>query len=671
MISLDGVHKGFAGRTLLQDVSLRLSEGDRVGVVGPNGAGKSTLLALLHGGSEPDLGTISRLRGTSIGHLSQEILSAPDATVLETALRPSGRLAAVVDELRSLPGAIDAATEPAHQAALAARLAELHAQQADLGGHDREARAKRILAGLGFAPGAEERPLRTFSGGYVMRAELARLLTDLPDLLLLDEPTNHLDLESVLWLQGFLARCPTTLIVISHDRAFLSAIATSIVEVEGGRARRYAMGWDAYLKQRALEREQLAARAREQGRRLRETERFIERFRSKATKARQVQSRIKALEKEERIEVVREAASVRIRFPQPPRTSDVVLELEGATKSWGDHRVHESLDFVLRRGDKTVLVGPNGAGKSTLLKMLGAATPLDAGVRRVGHGVTVGYYTQHREEMLDPRATVLENALARARGQGETAIRALLGAFLFPGDEALKPASVLSGGEKSRLALALILLDPPSVLLMDEPTIHLDVPSVDALVTALVDFEGALGFVSHDVHFIRSVARRVVRVSGGRVVEYPGDWEYYLWRRAQDEAAAGASAPAPSRGATADAAPAPAPGERSGRGLKWERRQAAEARAVLARRLRPLREEATRIENLVDELEREKSGLAAELADPDTYAGASGGDLAARQRRWAEVERELGAALEGWEEVHARIAAAEGEAELGASDDGD
>ncbi|MEI8359613.1 MAG: ATP-binding cassette domain-containing protein, partial [Deltaproteobacteria bacterium] len=230
MISLDGVHKGFAGRTLLQDVSLRLSEGDRVGVVGPNGAGKSTLLALLHGGSEPDLGTVSRLRGTSIGHLSQEILSAPDATVLETALRPSGRLAAVVDELRSLPGAIDAATEPAHQAALAARLAELHAQQADLGGHDREARAKRILAGLGFAPGAEERLLRTFSGGYLMRAELARLLTDLPDLLLLDEPTNHLDLESVLWLQGFLARCPTTLIVISHDRAFLSAIATSIVE---------------------------------------------------------------------------------------------------------------------------------------------------------------------------------------------------------------------------------------------------------------------------------------------------------------------------------------------------------------------------------------------------------------------------------------------------------
>ena len=664
MISLDGVHKGFAGRTLLRDVSLRVAEGDRLGVVGPNGAGKSTLLAVLRGDSEPDLGTVSRVRGLSVGHLSQEILSTPEATVLETALRPAGRLAGVLDELSELPETLAREVDPSRQAAVAARLAELHALREQLGGHDREARAKRILAGLGFAPGAERRPLRSFSGGYVMRAELARLLTDLPDLLLLDEPTNHLDLESVLWLQGFLARCPATLVVISHDRAFLAAVATSIVEVDGGRARRWNLGWDAWVEQRALERRQLEARAKEQEKRLREAERFVERFRSKATKARQVQSRIKAIEKEERIEVARESASVRIRFPQPGRTSDPVLELRGAAKSWGENRVHESLDFVLRRGDKTVLVGPNGAGKSTLLKMLGAATPLDAGERRVGHGVTVGYYAQHREEMLDTRDTVLGNALARVRDQSETTVRSLLGSFLFTGDDVHKPASVLSGGEKSRLALALILLDPPSVLLMDEPTIHLDVPSVDALVGALVDFEGALGFVSHDVHFIRAVARRVVRIAGGRVDEYAGDWDYYLWRRAREaDAASVDTTPEGRPGGQASA------GERSARGHRLERRQAAEARVTLARRLRPLREDASRLEDVVDALEREKAGLEAELADPATYASATGGDLAARTRRHAEVERELEGALARWEEVQGRIAEAEAEAGLGGDGD--
>ena len=657
MISLDGVHKGFAGRMLLRDVSLRVGDGDRIGVVGPNGAGKSTLLAVLRGEAEADLGTVSRVRGITVGHLSQEILATPEATVLETVLRPAGRLAAILAELEGLPDAIARESDPARQTALAARLAELHARREDLGGHDREARAKRILAGLGFAPGAERRPLRSFSGGYVMRAELARLLTDLPDLLLLDEPTNHLDLESVLWLQGYLARCASTLVVISHDRAFLASVATSIVEVEGGRVRRWNLGWSDWVEQRALERRQLEARAKEQEKRLRETERFVERFRSKATKARQVQSRIKALEKEERIEVARESASVRIRFPQPPRTSDPVLELVHASKSWGDHRVHESLDFVLRRGDKTVLVGPNGAGKSTLLKMLGAATPLDAGERRVGHGVTVGYYAQHREEMLDAGETVLRNALARVRDRGETTVRALLGSFLFTGDDVHKQVSVLSGGEKSRLALALILLDPPSVLLMDEPTIHLDVPSVDALVGALVDFEGALGFVSHDVHFIRSVARRVVRIESGRVDEYAGDWDYYLWRRARE--AAGASDE--STGAGSPPTAEDVAGERSARGLRHERRQAAEARVALARRLRPLREEAARLEDLVDALEREKAGLEAELADPATYAAATGGDLAARNRRHGEVDRELADALSRWEDVQGRIALAEAE----------
>jgi len=660
MISLDAVSKGFAGRVLLSDVSLRLAARDRVGVVGPNGAGKSTLIALVQGIEEVDTGSVARARGLTMGHLPQQILATPKASVLETALRPSGRLAALDSEIALAQDELARAADADEQARIASRLAALHGVLDELGGHDREARAKRVLAGLGFRPGDEQRALESFSGGYVMRAELARLLTDLPDLLLLDEPTNHLDLESVLWLQAFLVRCPVALVVISHDRAFLKAVATSIVEVEAGRVRRYAGDYDDYVRQRALEREQLEARARDQERRLRDTERFIERFRYKASKARQVQSRIKALDKEERIVVARDQRAVRIRFPQPERTSDVALELVGAAKRYGGHLVYRDVDFVLRRGEKTVLVGPNGAGKSTLLKLLAGALPLDAGERRVGHKVTVGYYTQHREEMLDPDRTVLENALTRVRGQTETAVRSLLGAFLFRGDDVKKMASVLSGGEKSRLALALILLDPPSVLLMDEPTIHLDVPSVDALVGALVDFEGALCFVSHDVHFIRSVARRVVRIEAGCVTDYPGDWDYYCWR----QSGGSASEPPGAAGAAPDSSAGPPAGngsERSGRGLRLERRLAAEARSALTRRLRPLRDEARRLEVEIEELEREKAGIEADLADPASYAAEAGIDPGALSRRHAEVARGLATTMERWLDVEASIEALEGD----------
>jgi ATP-binding cassette, subfamily F, member 3 len=680
MISLDNVSKGFAGRVLFSGVSLRVAGGDRVGIVGANGAGKSTLLALIRGAEEPDSGSVSRARNVDIQHLSQQIVAPAGATVLETVLRPSERLAAVEADLALAHEAFARAHDDGEKARVAGRLADLHSLHHELSGRDREARAKRVLAGLGFRPGDEHRPLESFSGGYVMRAELARLLTDLPDLLLLDEPTNHLDLESVLWLQGFLVRCPASLMVVSHDRGFLQAVATAIVEVESGRVRRYPGDYDAYVRQSELDREQLEAQAREQERRFRETERFIDRFRYKASKARQVQSRVKALAREERIVLARDRRPVRIRFPQPERTSDPVLELIGAAKSYGDHPVYNAVDFVLRRGEKTVLVGPNGAGKSTLLKLLAGALALDAGHRRVGHNVTVGYYTQHREEMLDPGRTVLENALARARGQTETVVRSLLGAFLFPGDEVKKSVSVLSGGEKSRLALALILLDPPSVMLMDEPTIHLDVPSVDALIAALVDFEGALCFVSHDVHFIRSVARRVVRVEAGSATDYPGDWEYYCWRRATGGAStaaggdptgplpSGAGAPegggrTPPRGAPpSSAVPGSAP-ERSGRGQRLERRMAAEARAALARRLRPLRERLRHLEAEIEDLELEKAGIEADLADPATYAEVGVRDLPSLNRRHADVGRDLALAMDAWLETAGSIEALERESD--------
>jgi ATP-binding cassette subfamily F protein 3 len=654
MISLDGVSKGFAGQVLFEDVSLRLVAGDRAGIVGPNGAGKSTLLALLLGKEQPDRGVVSRARGLSLGHLPQEILATPDASVIETALRPGEHLLALEDELATLPERLAAATDHDEQERLGARLADVHAEYDRLGGNHREVRARRILAGLGFRPGEEERPLRSFSGGYVMRAELARLLIDLPDVLLLDEPTNHLDLESVLWLQDFLGAYRGTLVLISHDRAFLSATTTSIVEVEGQRVTRYAGNYEAYVRERDERRAQLEAAAKNQERRLRETERFIERFRYKASKARQVQSRIKALEKEERIAVAKDGPRVRFRFPQPERTSELALELEGVAKSYGATRVYERLDFQLRRGDKTVLVGPNGAGKSTLLKLLAGALEPDAGERRLGLRVSVGYYTQHRHDMLDLERTVLENALGAARDQGETVVRSLLGAFLFRGDDVKKKAAVLSGGEKSRLALAMILLVPPTVLLMDEPTIHLDMASVDALIAALQAYEGALCFVSHDVHFIRQIARRVVRVEDGRVTEYPGDWEYYSWKRARGEAAD--AQPAGDLAGVATSAPPVGAGgaERSARGAKLERRRAAEARQALARRTRGMREEIRALEEELEQLEREKAGLAGDLADPATYQRA-GREVAELQRRYAETERILAERTERWLELHEQL----------------
>jgi len=660
MISLDGVSKGYAGRTLFEDVGLRLVSGDRAGIVGPNGAGKSTLLALLTGAELPDTGVVSRARGLSLGHLPQEILAAPDATVIGVALRPGEHLLALESELASLPIELEHATDVAEQERLSARLAEVHADYERLGGNAREVRARRILAGLGFRPGDEERTLRTFSGGYVMRAELARLLIDLPDVLLLDEPTNHLDLESVLWLQGFLEVYRGTLVLISHDRAFLSATTTSIVEVERGEVTRYAGNYEDYVREREERRALTEAAAKNQERRIKETERFIERFRYKSSKARQVQSRIKALEKEERITVAKDAPKVRFRFPQPERTSELALELASVAKSYGTVEVYRSLDFQLRRGEKTVLVGPNGAGKSTLLKLLAGALPIDGGERRLGLRVSVGYYTQHRQEMLDLGRTVLENAMACALEQGETYVRTLLGAFLFHGDDVKKKAAVLSGGEKSRLALAMVLLDPPTVLLMDEPTIHLDMASVDALIAALQAYEGALCFVSHDVHFIRQIAQKVVRVESGVVTEYPGDWEYYCWKRGAASATAahdGAAAPAASGEASSEPAAV-----RSARGERLDRRRAAEARQALARRTRGIRDEIASLEQEIEDLEREKAGLGGDLADPATYQKA-GRDVADLQRRYAETERSLAERTDRWVLLQEQLEEASADAE--------
>jgi ATP-binding cassette, subfamily F, member 3 len=506
MLTISQVTKSFGARTLFSDVSLQVNRGNRIGLIGPNGAGKSTLFSLILGQDSPDEGTIALQKSARIGYLPQESLPAGKETILELAM---------------FGGSVNSGG----------------AEIADDLDHQREAKAKRILSGLAFRERDFTRPAAEFSGGWIIRAHLARLLVAEPDLLLLDEPTNHLDLQSVGWLQNYLGEYAGAIVLVSHDRAFLNAIVRKIIEFDRGKLLHYQGDYEAYLEQRAARREQQLAAFKNQQREIAKLQTFIDRFGAKNTKAAQAQSKRKQIERMEKIEAPEpETASVQFRFPQPARSGARVLELKNIEHAYGELLVYRNLNLTIERGQKTVLVGANGAGKSTLLKLLAGVLPLQKGERTLGYNVELGYYSQHRAEMFDLRRTVLAEASDIADPPNEQAVRSLLGAFLFRGDDVFKPVSVLSGGEKSRLALAKLLLTPPNLLLMDEPTTHLDMRSIEALVGALRQYQGTLLFISHDAYFIRQIATSVFEVQGGLVTLYPGDYEYYLDKSARDAA---------------------------------------------------------------------------------------------------------------------------------------
>ncbi|MEK7288504.1 MAG: ABC-F family ATP-binding cassette domain-containing protein [Elusimicrobiota bacterium] len=496
MITLRNIHKEFGNQTIFEDTSLQINDGDRLALTGPNGAGKSTLFRMLLGQVMPDRGQIQIRRDATIGYLPQEHAVFSDGTVLGETLNS-------------------------------------HDEQDDRA----IAKAKTVLSGLGFGNTDWERPIRQLSGGWSMRVAIARALVQQPDLLLLDEPTNHLDLDSLLWLRERLGVYPGAIFLISHDRAFMNAICQSIVNVQDHTLRAYHGDYEHFVALRQAERERLQARHRQQQIELERMQEFIDRNRARASTAGRAQSMIKRMEKIERIELPIEARTAKIRFPQPERAGARPLALCAASKSYGPVRVYEGLDFSVERGWKIAFVGHNGAGKSTLLKMLAGVLPLDSGERRLGLNVKTGYYTQHRTDMLNLNHTVLEEAFSVTKiGQTTTFIRTVLGTFLFPGETVHKKVSILSGGEKSRLALIKLLLNPPNVLFLDEPTTHLDIASVDALIDALKDFDGTLCFISHDLHFINTLATHIIHVDGGRVAIYPGNYEYFQRRQDQIKA---------------------------------------------------------------------------------------------------------------------------------------
>jgi ATP-binding cassette subfamily F protein 3 len=542
LLRLEGISKGFAGRTLFAGVDLDVRAGDRIGLVGPNGAGKTTLLRMAAGDEASDAGRVAVSRGVRVGMLRQEIDPTLDRPVREEVASALARLDALERELAELeaeiarPGGADVPAE------VAARYDRARAAYELGGGFEREARVERVLAGLGFEPDDRGRPLRSFSGGWLMRVELAKLLLSAPDVLLLDEPTNHLDLPSIQWFEETLSAFRGGVIVISHDRTFLRRHVSRVLELEGGRWTLYEGGYDRYVAQREERRVQLVARKATQDREIAQVERFIERFRYKASKARQVQSRLKALEKVERIVV--EAPSrrrLRLRIPPPERAGDVVIALEEIHKSYGATRVYLGASLKLRRGDRLALVGPNGAGKSTLLRILAGVLPFDSGRRELGHNVRVGFFAQHQLEALDQTRSVLEELASVARNEDVPRLRGHLGAFLFSGDDVEKKVSVLSGGEKARLALAKMLLRPANFLVLDEPTNHLDVDACEVLEDALCEYQGTLALISHDRSFLNAVATRVVEVRAGQLREFLGNYDEY--QRAIAEAAA------PGRGA--------------------------------------------------------------------------------------------------------------------------
>lgn len=487
MLTVSQVTKAFGGRILFTKANLQVNRGDRIGLIGANGAGKSTLFSLILGENEPDEGIISLQHNIMIGSLPQENMPLGNETVLELVL----------------------------------------SQESE--NYSLEAKAKRILSALAFRETDFERPINVLSGGWIMRAHLARLLIQEPDLLLLDEPTNHLDLESLCWFQNYLREYPGAILTISHDRAFLNVLCDGIVEISRQDFHRYSGNYENYLLQRRAREEQYLAAYKNQQREIAHLEKFIDRFRAKATKAAQAQARIKYLKKIERLTPPEQAeATVKFYFPQLQRSGQKVIVLENVRQAYDTHIVYNALNLIVEREQRTVLVGPNGAGKSTLLKILGGLLPLLAGKRTVGHNVSLGYFAQHRSETLNPKNTVLQEVTSLPHYISEKVARTVLGSFLFRGQDVFKNVGVLSGGEKSRLSLVKLLLDPPNFLLLDEPTTHLDMPSIDTLVKALQQYKGTVVFVSHDVHFIRSLATTVLHVQAGRLTPYAGDYDYYL-----------------------------------------------------------------------------------------------------------------------------------------------
>ena len=520
MLTIRDLKKSHGGNVLFEHAAMQVNYGEKVALVGPNGAGKSTLFSIILRREEPEAGTVERDEWTMVGFLPQEAEAVGEETVLDIATGRAVEVPALEKLLRSLEeaGRVDGA-----------EYLEAHAKHEALSDPKVDAKAKRMLSGLGYKEADFERPARTMSGGWVMRAHLARLLVMEPDLLMLDEPTNHLDLVSLLWLQNYLKTYSGAVLLISHDRQFMDEIIETVYEISEKKLLEWKGNYAAYLEQREAAYERQMAAYKNQQKEIADLREFYERFRQVASKASQAMSKLKQIERMELVEKpVPPRKPFRFQIPQPVRSGARVVSLENLHMSYGEYPVYRGLSLDVERGERTVLVGPNGAGKSTLLKLLAGVVEFQKGERKLGLNVKIGYFSQHRAATLDPEKSVLQEVMDAAPTLAENEARGILGSFLFRKDDIHKKTGVLSGGEKTRLNLIKFLVDPPNLLLMDEPTTHLDIHTVESLILALERYEGTLVFISHDVHFIRKLATKVLHVHSGSVTPYPGGYDYFL-----------------------------------------------------------------------------------------------------------------------------------------------
>jgi ATPase subunit of ABC transporter with duplicated ATPase domains len=530
VIRLDSVTKQHGSQILFLDASCAIFRGDKLGLIGPNGAGKSTIFRLIVREEQPDGGQVAVDRGTTIGYFSQDVGDMQGMSVVAATLAGAGEVAGVASRLKQLEHELADPARAGELERLIADFGEAQARFEELGGYALDARAREILAGLGFADDVMEGDVGALSGGWKMRVALARILLMKPDVMLLDEPTNHLDLESILWLEQFLKGFEGALMMTSHDREFMNRIVHKIVEIDGGELTVFSGNYEFYLGQRALLDAQQESEFLRQKAMLAKEEAFIARFKARASHAAQVQSRVKKLEKIERVEPPKRRQKLHFDFPDAPRSGEDIVKVEGLSKAYGSRKLYEDFDWLVRRRERWCVMGVNGAGKSTLLKLIAGATPPDRGRISLGPSVQVGYFAQHAMELLDAEKTVWETLVARFPTASVGSLRTLGGVFGFGGDAVEKSCKFLSGGEKARLVLALMLYEPPNFLILDEPTNHLDIDTKDMLVEALSGFEGTMLFVSHDRHFLRKLSNRVLELDHGGVRTYGGGYSEYVER---------------------------------------------------------------------------------------------------------------------------------------------